>query len=79
MAQRRDVGLAGLTLLLGGLTFANYAASAAVWADGELSCDKVSGCPTKNSCGEPGTPDGCTLDCETPNVTVHCVKDPILP
>jgi hypothetical protein len=70
MSVKRDVTLGGLSLLLAGLTYASFTASSPVYA-GEwvdpLTCAAIE-CPSPASCGEPGKPAGCLMNCKTGSV-----------
>jgi hypothetical protein len=68
MGMKRDLGLAALSLLLSGMTYANYTKEATAQ---ELTCADIDGCGEKGSCEESGTPAGCVLNCKSGH-TVNC-------
>jgi hypothetical protein len=70
-----------IKLILAGLTFSlvillGLAVEQQVSANlpgGNLGCQELSGCKNSLSCGAPGTPSGCTIQCEGGG-TVTCPR-----
>lgn len=68
--NKKDAGLAGLTMLLAGMTYLNVAHKSPAKAQ-DLACEDLT-CPSKASCGGPGTDDTkCNITCNTGSI-IHC-------
>jgi len=66
--SRSDAALAALTLLLAGMTYATYGGSAALHAQGDMSCQDFTTCSGKAHCGESGKESGCTILCASGSI-----------